>query len=510
MQILKVISNPENVPRAEFCLLTKFKGSKTFRFLAILLSFLFLTVSFLVVSPSPASALISAVKEKKMGEKFLIEAKKHLRFIQDDVVVDYINQVGQHVVDCLQFPVPYTFQFFVLDSPIPNAFAVPGGYIFLDRGIIEMMDSEGEIASVISHEIGHVQARHIARRIERSKYLNAAMIAAMLAGVFLGGVASQALIRGAMATNASVQLGHSRQDEREADHRGMENLVRAGYDPNTMYKAMRKIWKNKWQAGVDIPNYLATHPGLGERLIYIKGLVQVKKPEAQRFVNNQRPGEDMFDFVNAILWGKYHEVSAAKAHFRSLIGRGNQDGPAYFGLALVQEREGKIKKSIISFKKALKAKPGFPLLLASLGRVYFRNGDTKKAIELLDKAISKDKRFREAYYILGRCYEELKDNKKALQNFEKAFDMGFIDPELKYHMGIVYGRLGQLAPAHEYLGFYYADKGKPNITLSLYHLEKALELYGENSTEGEKIRDKISDIKGEKKEERTNHRGGNV
>ena len=475
------------------------------RLIAAIILFSFCTSLFTLFNPVYSYALISNVQEKKMGDKFIKVARKHFNFIEDDEIVKYINDIGLHIVEHLPNPLPYTFRFYVIDNPIPNAFAVPGGYIFVHRGIIEIMDNEGELASILAHEIGHIQARHIAKRIERSKVLNIAMLAAMLAGMFLGGgVASQALIRGSMATNMSMQLGHSRQDEREADHRGMENLVRAGYDPQYMYDAMKKVWNNKWQTGVDIPDYLSTHPGLGERLVYIQGLANVKKKSATLYRSNKRKGQELFPFVNAILWGKYHEVRSAEYHFRSLIARGNLDGSAYLGLALVQEREGKIKQAINSLAKAIEIRPKSPLLLTTLGRLYFKDNNTEKSLELLKQALKINHHFREAYYRLGRCYEELGQNELALENFNKALDMGYRSPQLKYHIGIVYGRLRQLAPAHEYLGFYYADKERPNFKLALYHLNKALKLYEGNQSHMEIIEDKIREIKGEdkKKEER--------
>ncbi len=478
----------------------KLTNSHFSRLVAIVLLFSFVASTFTLFNPAYCYAMISNADEKKMGDKFIKMAKKHLHFIEDDEIVKYINDVGLHIVSCLPNPLPYNFRFYVIDNPIPNAFAVPGGYIFVHRGIIELMDNEGELASILAHEIGHIQARHIAKRIERSKVLNIAMLAAMLAGMFLGGgAASQALIRGSMATNMSMQLEHSRQDEREADHRGMENLIRAGYDPRCMYDAMKKVWNNKWQSGVDIPDYLSTHPALGERLIYIRGLAEVKEKDVRLYKSNRRKGQYLFPFVNAMLWGKYHEVNAAEYHFRSLIARGDKDGSAHMGLAFVQEREGRIVEAIDSLSEALKLHPNSPLLLTTLARLYFKNNETDKSIELLKHALRVDHHFREAYYRLGRCYEERGQNRLALDNFNKALEMGFRSPTLKYHIGIVYGRLKQLAPAHEYLGFYYADKDRPNFRLALYHLNKALKLYEGNQSHTEIIEDKIREIKGEDK-----------
>ena len=97
----------------------------------------------------------------------------------------YVQSVGNRIVRQLG-STPYEYQFFVINQSVPNAFAVPGGYIFIYRGLIEMMTSEGELAGILSHEMGHIQAHHYQRRVEEGHMLNVATIAGVLAAVLLG------------------------------------------------------------------------------------------------------------------------------------------------------------------------------------------------------------------------------------------------------------------------------------------------------------------------------------
>ena len=148
----------------------------------------------------------------------------------------------------------------------PNAFAIPGGYIFVTTGLIVLADNEQEIAGVLSHEISHVTQRHVAQMIERSKRLNiasmVAILAAMLAG--RGGAGSQAGATMAMATAEALALKYTREMETDADQNSLHYMIKAGYDPNGMITFLNKIHKVSLASAPNIPPYLSTHPATEE------------------------------------------------------------------------------------------------------------------------------------------------------------------------------------------------------------------------------------------------------
>ncbi len=146
------------------------------------------TVCFLLsgaVMPLQKCGAYSMSEEKELGRRVLEAIRKHMQLVDDGEVLTYVQSVGNRVVR--QFGVtPYEYKFFVINESIPNAFAVPGGYIFIYRGLIEMMDNEGELASILCHECGHIQARHMQRQAEQGRILTIASLVGLLAGVLLG------------------------------------------------------------------------------------------------------------------------------------------------------------------------------------------------------------------------------------------------------------------------------------------------------------------------------------
>jgi predicted Zn-dependent protease len=169
---------------------------------------IYLVALLIVVGPPTrlARADLSIEEEKKIGRKFMKAALSQLRLIQDPEVVGYVDRVGQDVVKHLDFH-HFPYHFYVVDSSALNAFAAPAGYVFMNRGLIEIMDDEGELAAILAHEIAHVQSRHIAQRMARARALNLAALGGMLAGIFMGGEAGAAAIAGSQAGATSAMAG---------------------------------------------------------------------------------------------------------------------------------------------------------------------------------------------------------------------------------------------------------------------------------------------------------------
>lgn len=128
-------------------------------------------------------------------------------------------------------PQPFDFKATVVLHNSLNAFAVPGGYVFVFTGLIMNLDREDELAGVLAHELAHVTQRHVASRLERAQYLTIGSLLLAIAGVAAGGPGGGALAVGALGAGQSAMLNYSRVDENEADHIGLQYLVAAGYPP---------------------------------------------------------------------------------------------------------------------------------------------------------------------------------------------------------------------------------------------------------------------------------------
>src|SRR5438067_4724277 len=177
----------------------------------------------------------SIEKEIAMGKQFAQEVEATVKLVQDPVINEYVNRVGQNIVRNSDAKVPFTIK--VVDDDSINAFALPGGFFYVNSGLILAADDEAELAGVMSHEIAHVCARHWARQQTRSEWANIAYLPL----IFVGGGAGYAA---RAATSFIVPLGFmkfSRGFEAEADHLGLEYMYKTGYDPQSFTAVFEKV-----------------------------------------------------------------------------------------------------------------------------------------------------------------------------------------------------------------------------------------------------------------------------
>ena len=229
---------------------------------AVLLLF-FLTSSCAVnpVTGRKEISLISEQGEIAMGEKTDVEIKQQYGVYNDPGLQAYVEKVGMRLAPYSHRP-QLTYHFAVLDTPVINAFAVPGGYIYVTRGILALMQTEAELAVVLGHELGHVNARHSVRKLSQL------MIVQL--GLAVGSALSETFSKISGAAGIGVQLlflKFSRDDERQADALGVEYSRGGGYDPGEMIGFFHGLQKmGDLSEGHNLPGFLSTHPLTSERI----------------------------------------------------------------------------------------------------------------------------------------------------------------------------------------------------------------------------------------------------
>ena len=192
--------------------------------------------------------LMTEAEEIRKGEKAAAEVPATYGIYDElPALQDYVNEIGQKLAKNSHRP-QLNYHFTVVDSPQVNAFALPGGYIYVTRGILAYLNSEAELAAVLAHELGHVTARHSVRQYSAATAANvAATVGGIVAGIFvpqLGGTAAQG-VQSLLGLTGNVLLsGYGRSHELEADRLGAEYLARSGYDPQAMIKVIR-VLKNQ-------------------------------------------------------------------------------------------------------------------------------------------------------------------------------------------------------------------------------------------------------------------------
>jgi len=206
--------------------------------------------------------LYSLEREIALGKGAAQQVERISKMINDPVVVEYVNRVGQNLVRNSDAKVPFTIK--VIDSDQINAFAMPGGFFYVNSGLILHADEEAELAGVMAHEIAHVAARHGTRNATKAEIAQFASIPLILLGP--GGWAGYGLYQG---LNMAIPIGFlkfSRDNEREADYLGLQYMYKAGYDPNAFVSFFEKIEAEERRHPGSIPKLFATHPPTPERV----------------------------------------------------------------------------------------------------------------------------------------------------------------------------------------------------------------------------------------------------
>ncbi len=450
-----------------------------------------LIVSFCLPAPAPAMTI---QEERELGDKFLQEVKRRWPFVQDASINAYVTEVGKRILQAVGSQ-PFEFRFFVLNSQEVNAFAVPGGLVFLNSGLILTMDNEDEMAGVMAHEIGHVTARHISKRSDKAMPLSLATLGALLVGIFLGGKAASAIATTTIAASETVLLKYSREDEEEADSLGLKYMEKAGYDRRAMISMLKKIRRSYGPASSDPPAYLMTHPAAEDRAsnLEIQMAHLAQDPKVSIPVGSIKRTQTK-------LRAEEQNAGAAVTYFENWIKRQSDEVEAYFGLGLAQRRMGGLDRALDNFNRALLLSPEDGDILREIGTTHFLKAEFPQAQTFLEKAsrISLHDGITQLY--LGRVYFEQKAYAPALQAFLRAKELLPNYPEIYYHLGMAYGGVNQLGPAYQNLGHYYKSLGDSRIAIR--HFEKALACYDEKDPERRAIQKEINDLKTPKNDPR--------
>ena len=218
----------------------------------------------------------SLEKEIALGKQLAQEVERQAKIIDDPVIGEYVNRVGQNLVRNSDAKVPFTIK--VLDTEEVNAFALPGGFFFVNSGLILKADSESELAGVMAHEIAHVAARHGTRQATKGEIVNIASIPL----IFMGGWAGYAIRQGASLAIPMGFLTFSRSMEREADYLGLQYLYKTGYDPTSFVDFFEKIQSMEKKKPGTMSKVFSTHPMTDDRIKLAQAEIQkilVAKPE---------------------------------------------------------------------------------------------------------------------------------------------------------------------------------------------------------------------------------------
>jgi predicted Zn-dependent protease len=202
----------------------------------------------------------SLESEIRMGKEYAQQVEASVKLIQDPVVTEYVNRIGQNLVRNSDAQVPFTIK--VIDADDINAFALPGGFFYVNSGLILAADEEAELAGVMAHEIAHVAARHATRQMTRAQWANIGTIPLIFVGGGIGYAVRSAAGLGLPMTFLSFQRGF----EAEADYLGLQYMYKSGYDPNAFISFFEKVQAQEKRKPGTLAKAFGTHPQTPDRI----------------------------------------------------------------------------------------------------------------------------------------------------------------------------------------------------------------------------------------------------
>ena len=364
---------------------------------------------------SPADATLSKNDEARLGRAIMAQIRQMGQVVEDPLINEYVNEIGHRIAAQANNDGLHDFSFFVIEDPVINAFALPGGFIGVHTGLLEATRNEDELAGVLAHEVAHVTQRHIARSIHsgqrQSMMSMAIMLGAILAAVAgADGDAVQGAIAVAQGTAAQQQINFTRSNEYEADRVGIEALASAGFDPQGMASFFEVISRSNTPMEYRTPEFLRTHPVSSARIaesrnrarsyppVHTNDTVNYGIARARILVASQDTPEeavkyferepyeyqsDVERYGRAIAYLNDGRNSDANRIFEELANREPEVIAYHIGLADAQLAMEAIDESVATFERARELFPRNVPLVIHYAEALLKLGHADKAHEIL-------------------------------------------------------------------------------------------------------------------------------
>lgn len=333
----------------------------------------------------PADRTLSPAEEEKLGASVMRQLRQHAMMLDDPELSEYLAGVGRRLASYSGHS-PADFEFFFIKDHRINAFALPGGYIGINAGLMLTTENESELAGVLSHEIAHVTQRHIARQIESTQTLNVAAMAALLVALIASGGSgdlAQAALTLGISGIQQHQINFTRAHELEADRVGIRTLAGAGFDPDGMASFFQRMEEQARLYGDVVPEILRTHP------VHVTRITEARS----RAVDYPKPkpaDETEYELMRARLRVvSSPQLTDALVHFQ---GRTREDSGTLadrYGLGLALLRTGQPEAADRIFAALLERQPDEPHFLLEQARAQLAGKSPKTALSMLEQTQSR-------------------------------------------------------------------------------------------------------------------------
>jgi beta-barrel assembly-enhancing protease len=438
--------------------------------------------SLLVQSVRPA---LAAKTEREVGRQFLLEVRSQLPVLSDPAPLRLVQRVGGRIVKALG-ATEFDYQFFVIDHPALNAFAVPGGYVFVFSGLLAKMKSEDELAGVLGHEIAHVNAHHLSRMQQEGQAWN---VAALL-GLFLG-LINPVLGAAAIAAATTAQLKFSRQFEQEADFLGLKYMTQAGFDPHGMPDFFKEILLEQRLNPTGVPAYMLSHPVTDERVT--NALTTITTQHLAKAGGKRTASLEVRE-VQAVTRAVAGPAEVVIEEYRRPVEANPNDAAASFLLGRVYQVVGQLDSARRAFERAATlGGPSAHYVDGPLGVVYSGLHLNAEARIALERALQRRPDDAAGHLELGRVFEATGDDAAALREYQRAVSLAPDMDEAQRMAGLAFGRKGEQG-----MGFYHlalAARLRGDLPQALSHFRKTDELLPDDSPRRGEVEAAIEELR---------------
>jgi predicted Zn-dependent protease len=438
---------------------------------------------------SPADAALSKSREAQIGRGVMLQLRNAGVVIDDPFLTEYLSTLGSKLATHANNG-EFNFDFFVVKDDRINAFALPGGYIGVNSGLLLASESESELAGVLAHEISHVTQRHIARAAYDNQRNSIVSLAAMLAALVLGAASDMSsdamtgVVTASQALAAQRQINFTRANEHEADRVGIELMSGAGFDPYGMSSFFEKLGRRYGGSSQIVPELLLTHPVTSERTA-----------EARDRARQLPPTTHSSSFAYGLTKTRLSALNAAtpEAAFAAFRDKANSDAPEdRYGLALAAMRMGLNDNAEGLFRGLIADYPNTMAFRVGRAEAMAASGATGAALEVYADAI---RLFPRNVPLTISYAETLIAAGKPAEAHEVLLDLLNNVPATPPQLRLIARAAnaeGDVANAYFYMSYYYAAIG--NLPLAIGQVRMALETPNANDVDRARFRSRLDQL----------------
>ena len=439
----------------------------------------------------PASSTYSTQQEYELGRAWLKMFRSQVRTISDPLMQDYMEYLVYKLASFSQVK-DRRLDVVIVDNPTINAFAVPGGVVGVHNGSFLYADNEAQLASILGHELGHLSQRHFVRGVEQEQRAMLPMMAALLGSLVLAATARGDVgMAGIAATQAAAQqsqLSFSRENEQEADHVGMETLVKAGYDPDSFAEMFENMLAANRFAGRNPPEFLMTHP-----------LTESRVSDARNRAR-EYPRKVYVDNLDFQLMKARAEIqladnaSEALKKFKARLKVPSRNAEAdHYGLAMAYLQAGQFQEAHDQLDPLLKNDPHRLAYVVTDADIDVAMGAADRAVEKLRAQL----RVNPGNYPLSMAYADALEKAGQPQIAEGVLEDEVkarpADPYVWFELAETHGLAGNILGVHQARAEYFVLNGV--LDKAEQQLNYALALTKKDPIATAKIEERMRQIK---------------